>query len=118
MEIAQNAVNKNVANLSAPRARTQTHSQIQRLKNNSDEKVKKKVTEKCPKKSVKKVWGSVTLPIFAFDIITTDVTAQLLHGQNPKFKKHQWASVKINEKTEKEPLRDVHKPCGHYINIF
>ena len=53
---------------------------------------------------MKKVWGSVTLPIFTFDVVTTDVTAHLLHQNNPKFKRHQWATVTVsNHEFEKTP---------------
>ena len=46
----------------------------------------------------------MTLPIFTFDVVTTDVTAHLLHQNNPKFKRHQWATVTVsNHEFEKTP---------------
>ena len=78
----------------ASRPRTQTHSQIQRLVS----KQPKKPTA-CKKPS-KKIWGSVTLPLFSFDVITTDVTAHLLHANHPKFAKHSWASVMVRNTNE------------------
>ena len=80
------------------------------------------------KKPVKKVWGSVTLPIFVFDVMTNDVVAHLLHQNNPKFKKHDWATIKLanndqennnikkgseneaEQRTSKDPLKEFDKP--------
>lgn len=132
------------ANLLRPR--TQTHSQIHRLKQLDSRKKSGAATSACSssmattKKSSKKIWGSVTLPIFAFDVLTTDVTAYLVHENHPQFKRHQWASVKIannmsdnqtadkkivvesetvtesNEK--KEPLAELEKSLRlHCINL-
>lgn len=122
----------NGAKAALPRPRTQTHSQIHRLKQ-QDHLKKKSLTPLNPmtstgvsKKGLKKVWGSVTLPIYSFDVITTDIIAQVLHANNPKFKKHQWASVSIvkldgSEKkaeTLSEPLAEVEKNLRlHVINL-
>ena len=98
-----------------PRPRTQTHSQIHRLKQQDVGGVRSiseaassggesGCTKKKPplpatatKKPVKKIWGSITLPILVFDVVTTDVVAHLLHQNNPKFKKHDWLTVKLSE---------------------
>ena len=39
--------------------------------------------------------------MFSFDVITTDVTAHLLHGNHSKFPKHTWASVMVRNANEK-----------------
>ena len=94
--ISSASANSNAKNNSSgPRPRTQTHSQIHRLKQ-QDHLKKKSGSNTAAKKPVKKVWGSITLPVFCFEVVTTDVTAHLLHQNSPKFKKHQWATVLIN----------------------
>ena len=97
-----------------PRPRTQTHSQIHRLKQqdvgggrsiseaasgggSGCTKKKPPLPATATKKPVKKIWGSITLPILVFDVVTTDVVAHLLHQNNPKFKKHDWLTVKLSE---------------------
>ena len=95
-----------------PRPRTQTHSQIHRLKQQDVAGVRSiseaastgsGCTKKKPplpatatKKPVKKIWGSITLPVLVFDVVTTDVVAHLLHQNNPKFKKHDWLTLKLS----------------------
>ena len=75
--------------------------------------------------------------MFSFDVITSDVTAHLLHANHSKFQKHSWASVMVrnaNEKSEsakaseqqppaapaeqplKEPLAEVDKPHRTHCN--
>ena len=41
----------------------------------------------------KKIWGSVTLPVFSFDVRMSSVVRHLLHQNNPDFKKPKCASV-------------------------
>ena len=93
------------------RPRTQTHSQIQRLV-----KPTKKPTgtsaSSSSKKPSKKIWGSVTLPLFSFDVITTDVTAHLLHGNHSKFPKHTWASVMVRNANEKSESAKASEPAS------
>ena len=93
------------------RPRTQTHSQIHRLKQQDNvgvrsiseaasacnTKKKPPLPTTATKKPVKKIWGSITLPVLVFDVVTTDVVAHLLHQNNPKFKKHDWLTVKLSE---------------------
>ena len=77
----------------------------------ADLNLKKKtpVASTTSKKPLKKVWGSVTLPIFTFDVVTTDVTAHLLHQNNPKFKKHQWATVLVSNNEFEKTSEQVKK---------